>query len=101
MADNGSGTANEYDKSSFKQLLKQCKESIANGFDIGLLPEGQLNPTPQLGLLPIFGGAQFLAKLAKRPIQFMAMHGANHLWHSSPDIGMRILGRNVKAQIYC
>ncbi|GKY94369.1 hypothetical protein MPSEU_000402800 [Mayamaea pseudoterrestris] len=100
MADNGNGTNNEYDKSSFKTLLKQCKQSIANGFDIGLLPEGQLNPTPELGLLPIFGGAQFLAKMAKRPIQFMAMHGAHHLWHSDPVIGMRVSGRNVVAHTY-
>lgn len=100
MADNGNGNANEYDKSSFKQLLKQCKQSIADGFDIGLLPEGQLNPTPHLGLLPVFSGAQFLAKLAKRPIQFMALHGAHHLWHPAPEIDMKILGRHVKAQKY-
>ena len=100
MADNGNGTPNDYDKASLKQLLKDCKRSMAEGFDIGLLPEGQLNPTPHLGLLPIFNGAPFLAKLAKRPIQFMAMHGAHHLWHADPDINMHILGRHVTAQTY-
>jgi 1-acyl-sn-glycerol-3-phosphate acyltransferase len=97
MADNGHGTANEYDKSSFKQLLLDCKRSIANGFDIALLPEGQINPTPELGLLPAFGGAYTLAKLAKRPIQFMAMHGAHTLW---PAHGMTVTGRSVSVHAY-
>jgi 1-acyl-sn-glycerol-3-phosphate acyltransferase len=97
MADNGHGNANEYDKTSFKQLLKSCKHSMAQGFDIGLLPEGQLNPTPERGLLPVFGGAQFLAKLAQRPIQFMAMHGAHYLWHPTDN---RVRGRHVTAQTY-
>ena len=100
MANNGNGNDNEYDKGSFKKLLKDCKQSIANGFDIGILPEGQLNPAPEKGLLPIFGGAHFLAKLAKRPIQFMALHGASDLWHPDPDINMTILGRRIKAHAY-
>ena len=35
MADNGNGNANEYDKGSFKRLLKDMKAAFADGFDIG------------------------------------------------------------------
>lgn len=35
MTANGSGTANEYDKSGFKQLLKDCKQAFDEGYDIG------------------------------------------------------------------
>ena len=35
MAANGNGNANEYDKGSFKRLLKDMKAAFADGFDIG------------------------------------------------------------------
>lgn len=98
MAANGHGEDNEYDVRSFRQLLKDAKQAFAEGFDIAILPEGQLNPTPEKGLLPVFSGAFTLAKLAKRPIHFMAMHGANQLWH--PLDGMKCSGRTVKLRCY-
>ena len=98
MADNGHGTDNEYDVSSFRQLLKDTKAAIAEGFDIGVLPEGQLNPTPEFGLLPVFSGAFTLAKLAKRPIHMMALYGVHHLWH--PNDGMVCRNRHVKIRCY-
>lgn len=98
MADNGHGIDNEYDMSSFKQLLKDSKQAIAEGFDIGILPEGQLNPTPEKGLLPIYTGAYTLARLSKRPVRMMAMHGAHQLWH--PLQGMKAAARQVKIRCY-
>ena len=86
MAANKPGEDNEYDKGSFKALLKGCKQAFAEGFDVGLLPEGQLNPKPEDGLLPVFAGAHTLAKMARRPIHMMALHGTHYLWH--PRDGM-------------
>jgi 1-acyl-sn-glycerol-3-phosphate acyltransferase len=88
MAPGVPGTKNDYDISSFKRLLKDAKQAFAEGFDIGILPEGQLNPNPELGLLPIFSGAFTLARLSSRPVHLMAMHGAHHLWH--PIQGMHV-----------
>ncbi|KAL3767136.1 hypothetical protein ACHAW5_003155 [Stephanodiscus triporus] len=73
MADNGNGNANEYDPTSFKQMLKSTKGAIEEGFDIGILPEGQPNPTPENGLQPIFSGAFTLAKMSRRPIKMIAL----------------------------
>lgn len=36
MVANGSGTANEYDKTGFKKLLKDCKQAFEEGYDIGM-----------------------------------------------------------------
>lgn len=98
MADNGHGNDNEYDVSSFKKLLKDTKEAMNEGFDIGILPEGQLNPSPEDGLLPVFSGAYTLAKLSRRPVRMMALHGAHHLWH--PIDGMKAAARNVKIRCF-
>lgn len=98
MAANKPGRDNEYDRSSFKKLLTGCKQAFADGFDVALLPEGQLNPTPELGLLPVFGGAYTLAKLAKRPIHLMALYGTHLLWH--PTRGMDVQDRTVKIRSY-
>ena len=46
MTANKAGEPNDYDVSTFKNLLKQAKQAFADGFDIGILPEGQLNPHP-------------------------------------------------------
>jgi 1-acyl-sn-glycerol-3-phosphate acyltransferase len=75
MANNGHGTENDYDTSSFRTLLKSTKQAVEEGFDIGILPEGQLNPNPEAGLLPAFSGAFTLAKMARRPIRMMGVHG--------------------------
>jgi len=40
MAANEHGEENDYDRSSFKKLLKDAKQAFADGFDIGILPEG-------------------------------------------------------------
>jgi len=100
MEANGNGNANTYKKSSFKALLKSIKQAFEDGFDIGILPEGQLNPTPEEGLQPIFSGAYTLAKMSKRPIKMMALHGLHNLWHGDDKIGMTVTGRKVKMRNY-
>ena len=103
MAANKPGEANQYDPSSFKAFLKEAKKAFADGFDIGILPEGQLNPTPEKGLLPIFSGAYTLARMSRRPIQMMALHGVNQLWHPNDgfEVGdMNVTGRNVRLRVY-
>jgi 1-acyl-sn-glycerol-3-phosphate acyltransferase len=66
MTANGAGEANDYDASSFKALIRKTKEAFENGFDLGILPEGQLNPEPEEGLQPCFAGAYSLAKMVRR-----------------------------------
>jgi hypothetical protein len=100
MAANAAGEANDYDMKSFRNLLKMTKQAFEEGFDIGILPEGQLNPDPEKGLLPCFSGAYTLAKMSKRPIQMMALHGTHRLWHAREDIGMTVTGRDVAVQLY-
>jgi 1-acyl-sn-glycerol-3-phosphate acyltransferase len=98
MAANEPGQANDYDVGSFKRLLKDTKQAFREGFDIGILPEGQLNPTPDQGLQPVFSGAHTLARLSKRPVQMLALHGAHQLWH--PTKGMHVTGRHVRVRSY-
>ncbi|KAL3904234.1 MAG: hypothetical protein SGILL_010147 [Bacillariaceae sp.] len=100
MAANAAGEANDYDMKSFRNLLKMTKQAFQEGFDIGILPEGQLNPHPEEGLLPAFSGAYTLAKMSKRPIQMMALHGTHKLWHAREDIGMTVTGREIGLQWY-
>jgi len=100
MTANKAGEDNDYDIQSFKNLLKLSKKAFEEGFDIGILPEGQLNPTPEEGLLPCFSGAFTLARMSKRPIQLMALHGTHKLWHARPDIGMTGTGREVRIRVY-
>jgi hypothetical protein len=101
MTANKAGEANDYDIQSFKNMLKLSKQAFQEGFDIGILPEGQLNPTPETGLMPIFPGAFTLAKMSKRPIQMMALHGVYRLWHPDETIGMKkVTGRNIKIRCY-
>ena len=98
MADNGNGNENEYDISSFRTLLKETKQAFVDGFDIGILPEGQLNPTPEAGLLPIYSGAYTLSRMSKRPIHMMALHGVQNLWH--PMEGMICSKRTINVRCY-
>ena len=100
MADNGNGNANEYDPKSFKQMLKSTKAAIGEGFDIGLLPEGQPNPTPEKGMQPIFSGAYTLAKMSRRPIQMIGLYGLNHLWNPDQNIGMECIRRDIIVRTY-
>jgi 1-acyl-sn-glycerol-3-phosphate acyltransferase len=100
MVANKPGEENEYDKGSFKVLLKDVKRAFEEDFDVALLPEGQLNPTPELGLQPVFGGAYTLAKMSRRPIYMMALYGIHKLWHPNPEIGMTVTGRQVKMRAY-
>jgi hypothetical protein len=95
-----SGNDNEYDPKSFKKMLKSTKAAIEEGFDIGILPEGQLNPTPEKGLRPIFSGAFTLAKMSRRPIKIMAMHGLHRMWHPDDNIGMTCTARNMVARVF-
>ena len=100
MEANGSGNPNEYDKKSFINLLRQTKKACKEGFDILILPEGQLNPWPEQGLLEVFPGAVKLAQISKRPIRFVGLHGLHRLWHPDDEIGMTITGRDVKMRTY-
>jgi len=100
MADNGNGTANEYDRGSFKKLLRDMKQAFDEGYDVGILPEGQLNPTPERGLLPVFGGAYTLARMSRRQIRMMALHGVHNLWHPDETIGMTPTARDVEVRAY-
>mmetsp|Transcript_21369 Transcript_21369/g.43940 ORF Transcript_21369/g.43940 Transcript_21369/m.43940 type:complete len:427 (+) Transcript_21369:189-1469(+) len=100
MADNGNGTANQYDRGSFKKLLRDMKQAFDEGYDVGILPEGQLNPTPERGLLPVFGGAYTLARMSRRQIRMMALHGVQNLWHPDETIGMTPTSRDVEVRAY-
>jgi len=101
MAANAAGETNAYDLRSFKLLLKQSKQAFKEGFDLGILPEGQLNPDPQLGLLDtIYPGAYTLARSSKRPIRFLALHGVSNLWHADPNIGQKVLDHRVRMRVY-
>jgi 1-acyl-sn-glycerol-3-phosphate acyltransferase len=101
MAANKNGEDNEYERASFKPLLKEVKRAFEEDFDVALMPEGQYNPTPELGLLPIFGGAYTMAKMSRRPIHMMALHGIDKLAHSDAAIGMTaVTSRHVKIRTY-
>jgi len=100
MEANDAGQDNNYDMKSFKKLLKMSKQAFEEGFDIGLLPEGQLNPHPEEGLLPCFSGAFTLAKMSRRPIRMFSIHGTHRLWHAREDIGMTVTGRDVSLRVY-
>jgi len=100
MADNGSGNPNQYDKKSFRRLLKDSKKAFEEGFDLLILPEGQLNPWPEKGLLEVFPGAVKLAQISKRPLRFVGLHGLHRLWHPDDKIGMAVTGRDVKMRAY-
>mmetsp|Transcript_3822 Transcript_3822/g.9763 ORF Transcript_3822/g.9763 Transcript_3822/m.9763 type:complete len:392 (+) Transcript_3822:259-1434(+) len=100
MTANGNGNANEYDPKSFKQMLKSTKAAIDEGFDIGILPEGQPNPTPEKGLQPIFSGAFTLARMSRRPIQMMSLYGLHRLWHPDDSIGMCCVARDMVVRVY-
>lgn len=100
MEDNGNGNNNSYKTSSFRSLLKDTKKAFNEGFDIGILPEGQLNVSPENGLQPVFPGAYTLAKMSRRPIRMLGIHGLNQLWHGDESIGMTVTGRNVSIRSY-
>ncbi|KAL3780824.1 hypothetical protein HJC23_011073 [Cyclotella cryptica] len=100
MEANGNGNPNQYHPQSFKQMLKDTKKAIGDGFDILILPEGQLNPNPEAGLQPVFPGAYVLAKSSNRPIQMVALHGCHNLWHADESIGMSVTGNNVAIKAY-
>lgn len=100
MDANGAGEENKYNMKSFKNLLKLSKKAFEEGFDIGLLPEGQLNPNPEESLLPCFPGAFTLARMSRRPIRFMALHGTHRLWHAREEIGMTVTGRDISLRVY-
>lgn len=100
MEANKPGEANNYNRSSFKSLLKLTKQAFEEGFDVGILPEGQLNPNPEKGLLPVFPGAFTLSKMSRRPIKMMALNGVHKLWHPDESVGMKVTGRKVKVRAY-
>lgn len=98
MAANAPGEANEYDRKSFKSFLRAVKKAFDEGFDVGILPEGQLNPSPEAGLLPIFTGAYTLARMSKRPIKMVALNGAQNIWHAVDGVVAK--DRQVKIRVF-
>lgn len=116
MEANGAGEDNQYDKKSFLRLLKDSKQAFAEGFDLLILPEGQLNPWPEQGLLPVFAGAHKLSQMSgaggggrggtnrgqPRPIRMVALHGCHKLWHADDSlVGLRAISdKQVKARVY-
>lgn len=48
MHTNGPGVPNDYNynQASFKQMLKDTNKAIDEGFNVYILPESQLNPSP-------------------------------------------------------
>ena len=100
MQDNGNGNPNVYNRASFKQMLKDTQRAINEGFDILILPEGQLNPTPEQGLQPILPGAYSIAKASKRPIQMVGLYGMHNLWHADESIGMSPVSKDIKIRAF-
>lgn len=100
MADNGNGNPNEYNRSSFKSLLKATKKAMDDGFDVLILPEGQLNPWPEKGLLEVFPGAFTVAQMSRRPVRMAAIYGLHHLWHPDESIGMKVTRRDASIRAY-
>jgi hypothetical protein len=100
MANNGSGNPNEYKKASFLNLLRQTKHAFKEGYDILVLPEGQLNPWPELGLLEVFSGAHKLSLTSHRPIRMVALHGFQNVWHADESIGMNVTSRGGTIRAY-
>lgn len=98
MADNGSGNPNEYDSTSFKQLVRGARKAFEDGFDIFLLPEGQLNPHPETGLLPVFSGAYNLAERSNRPIRLVGVYGTERLWTANDE--MNVTDNRVRLRCY-
>jgi hypothetical protein len=41
-----------------------------------------------------------MARMSKRPIRMMGIHGLNKLWHGDQKIGMTVTGREVKVRAY-
>ncbi|GMH67875.1 hypothetical protein TrLO_g3029 [Triparma laevis f. longispina] len=95
MTSNAPGEENVYDPSSFKNLLKSVKSTE---FDLGILPEGQLNPTPERGLLPIYTGAETLKRILKAEYVFMGLKGTGEIWH--PVEGIVGRGRKVEVKVF-
>lgn len=100
MTDNGNGNENQYNPRSFKKMLKSTKAAMEEGFDIGILPEGQPNPTPELGMQPIFSGAFTLARMSRRPIKMMSLYGLHRMWNPNDDIGMECVARDMAVRVY-
>ncbi len=59
-----------------------------------------MNPTPEAGLQPVFGSPYAIAKSSNRPIQMIGLHGCNHLWSADENIGMKVVGRDVKVKVF-
>jgi len=101
MKANAAGQENDYDFSSFKKLLRLTKKATAEGFDIGIFPEGQPNPTPEKGLLPLYSGAYTLAKMSKRPIRILAMSGLTQIWNPAVELFENVVkGKNTYFRCY-
>jgi len=76
-------------------LSVECVCNVSNRWVLVL---GQLNPTPEQGLLPVFSGAFTMAKMSRRPVQMLSMKGAHDLWH--PVHGMHCVKRHVQLRVY-
>ncbi|GMH73727.1 hypothetical protein TrVE_jg2092 [Triparma verrucosa] len=96
MLDNGESD-NVYDPSSFRSLLKTLKECPGQ-FNIGVLPEGQLNPTPENGMLKIHTGGKAIARILNAEIVAMGLKGTGKIW--CPRRGIVGVGREVEVKVF-
>lgn len=83
MEDNGSGNPNQYNRVSFKHFLKPVQQAFEDGFDLLILPEGQLNPDPTRGSLSVFTGAHRLSRVSHRPVNLFALYGCHEAWSAT------------------
>lgn len=75
MAANESGETNIYDKSTFRNVIVSIRRALKQGFDVGILPEGQLNPNPSSGVLEVYNGAWNIAKMGKGKVYGVGIYG--------------------------
>lgn len=50
--------------------------------------------------MEVFPGAHKLSVISRRPIQFIALHGLEKLWHADEDIGMHVTCKDVRVRGY-
>ncbi|GMI47322.1 hypothetical protein TrCOL_g3058 [Triparma columacea] len=96
MEGNASGVSNNYDAKTFRAVLKGVKKATEDGFDVGVLPEGQLNPRFQEGLLECYQGAWKMAKLTRGEVEIIGIKGTGRIWHA--DKGVVGEGRIVEVR---
>uniref|UniRef100_A0A7S1TWL4 Phospholipid/glycerol acyltransferase domain-containing protein n=1 Tax=Phaeomonas parva TaxID=124430 RepID=A0A7S1TWL4_9STRA len=80
MENTGSGNQNVYDASSFRKMYTAGIGALNEGWDLAILPEGQLNPRPEEGLQQIYPGPHSFSKRAGAKLQLVGIWGTEHIW---------------------